>query len=306
MDIAGTVGSLRDRTRNMTRPGVVNYAISALDIALWDLKARLLDLPLHRLLGAVRDSVPVYGSGGFVTYDDDQLRDQLTGWVATQGIPRVKIKIGQDWGADERRDVARIGQAREIIGPDCALYVDANGAYTAKQAIRVMAAVADEDVTWLEEPVSSQDLAGLRQVRDAVSADVAAGEYTPDMLRGPAPVRGRCRRLPAGRRLALRRHQRVPPDRRRRCVVRPGRLRPLRPPPARSRLRQRPQRPAHRVVPRPHPDRVDAVRRHPRPHRRNHHPSPRPARTRPDTARRPSPAMARSKLRSPSQTMSLR
>ena len=182
MDIAGTVGSLRDRTRNMTRPGVVNYAISALDIALWDLKARLLDLPLHRLLGAVRDSVPVYGSGGFVTYDDRQLRDQLTGWVATQGIPRVKIKIGQDWGADERRDVARIGQAREIIGTDCALYVDANGAYTAKQAVRVMSAVADQDVTWFEEPVSSQDLAGLRQVREAVSADVAAGEYTPDLV----------------------------------------------------------------------------------------------------------------------------
>ena len=181
MDIAGTVGTLRDRTRNVTRPGVVNYAISALDIALWDLKARLLDLPLHRLLGAVRDTVPVYGSGGFVTYDDQQLRDQLTGWVATQGIPRVKVKIGQAGGTDEGRDVARIGQAREIVGPDCALYVDANGAYTAKQAIRVMAAVQDADVTWLEEPVSSQDLAGLRQVRDVVSADVAAGEYTPDL-----------------------------------------------------------------------------------------------------------------------------
>ncbi len=181
MDIGGTVTHLRTQTRNMTRSGLVGYAISAVDIALWDLKARLLDLPLHHLLGAVRRSVPVYGSGGFVTYDEDQLRDQLTGWVADQGFPRVKIKIGQDWGARSDRDLARIRQARSVIGPDVALYVDANGAYSAKQAIRVMAEAADAHVTWLEEPVSSQDLAGLREVRRAVAPDVAAGEYVPDV-----------------------------------------------------------------------------------------------------------------------------
>ncbi len=181
MNIGGTVTHLRTQTRNMTTSGVVGYAISAVDIALWDLKARLLDLPLHHLLGAVRPSVPVYGSGGFVTYDEGTLRDQLSGWVAGQRIPRVKIKIGQEWGSRTDRDLARIHQARSIIGPDVALYVDANGAYSAKQAIRVMADAAEADVTWLEEPVSSQDWAGLHEVRGAVSADVAAGEYAPDV-----------------------------------------------------------------------------------------------------------------------------
>ena len=71
--------------RNAGRPGVVGYAISAVDVALWDLKARLLDLPLHRLLGAVRDEVPVYGSGGFTTYDEPQLRDQLTTGPSSSG-----------------------------------------------------------------------------------------------------------------------------------------------------------------------------------------------------------------------------
>jgi L-alanine-DL-glutamate epimerase-like enolase superfamily enzyme len=181
MDLGGTVAHLHRQARNMTTSGVVGYAISAVDVALWDLKARLLDLPLHHLLGAVRRSVPVYGSGGFVTYDEGQLRDQLSGWVAAQRIPRVKIKIGQDWGTRTDRDLARIGAARSVIGPDVELYVDANGAYTAKQAIRLMADAAEANVTWLEEPVSSQDLAGLREVRRAVTADVAAGEYVPDV-----------------------------------------------------------------------------------------------------------------------------
>lgn len=159
------------------RPGAVGYAISAVDVALWDLKARLLDLPLHRLLGAVREKVPVYGSGGFTTYDEAQLHEQLTHWVDEQQIPRVKIKIGESWGTCPDRDLERIAKAREIIGQDCALFVDANGAYTRKQAIRVASAAAEHRVDWFEEPVSSDDLDGLREIRNAVGADVAAGEY---------------------------------------------------------------------------------------------------------------------------------
>src|SRR5690349_7395822 len=101
--------------RNDSRPGVAGYALSAVDVALWDLKARLLGLPLHRLLGAVRDEVPVYGSGGFTTYDADRLHDQLTGWAAVQRIPRVKIKIGGSWGNRTDRDLARIAQARAVV-----------------------------------------------------------------------------------------------------------------------------------------------------------------------------------------------
>jgi L-alanine-DL-glutamate epimerase-like enolase superfamily enzyme len=181
LDVTGAFEAMVKQVRNIGRPGVAGYAISAVDIALWDLKARMLGLPLHRLLGAVRDTVPVYGSGGFTTYDELQLARQLDGWVFGEGIPRVKIKIGESWGREVGRDLERIRQARDRIGNATELYVDANGAYTRKQAIRVLHAAADADVRWFEEPVSSDDLAGLRELRVAVSADVTAGEYGYDL-----------------------------------------------------------------------------------------------------------------------------
>jgi L-alanine-DL-glutamate epimerase-like enolase superfamily enzyme len=167
--------------RNLGRPGLVSYAISAVDTALWDLKATLLGLPVSRLLGAVRDEVPVYGSGGFTTYDEGAARDQLERWVGDLRIPRVKIKIGESWGTRLGRDLDRIAFARDIIGPGVELYVDANGGYTRKQAVRMARAMADQYVTWFEEPVSSDDLDGLREVRDQVTPDVAAGEYGYDL-----------------------------------------------------------------------------------------------------------------------------
>jgi L-alanine-DL-glutamate epimerase-like enolase superfamily enzyme len=125
--------------------------------------------------------VPVYGSGGFTTYDEARLAEQLGGWVHGQGIPRVKIKIGESWGTRTDRDLERIRQARAVIGDEAALFVDANGGYTAKQAVRVAAAMAESDVTWFEEPVSSDDLGGLGFVRGLVRPDVAAGEYIWDL-----------------------------------------------------------------------------------------------------------------------------
>jgi L-alanine-DL-glutamate epimerase-like enolase superfamily enzyme len=166
--------------RNTGRPGIAAGAVSAVDTALWDLKARLLALPLVRLLGAARKEVAVYGSGGLTTYDDAQLERQLRGWTG-QGIDRVKIKIAESWGRHEARDLHRTLLARRAVGDAAELYVDANGGYTRKQAVRVAAATADLGVIWLEEPVSSDDLAGLREVRDAVTADVAAGEYGYDL-----------------------------------------------------------------------------------------------------------------------------
>ena len=181
MDVPGSSQSMIAAVRNAGRSGIAGYALSAVDVALWDLKARLLGLPLHQLLGAVTAEVPVYGSGGFTTYDEHQLRDQLGHWALEQQIPRVKIKIGESWGAKPERDLARMRQARAVIGQDTELFVDANGGYTRKQAVRVMAAAADLDVHWFEEPVSSDDLVGLREVRDFVNADVAAGEYGQDL-----------------------------------------------------------------------------------------------------------------------------
>jgi L-alanine-DL-glutamate epimerase-like enolase superfamily enzyme len=162
------------RIRNLGRPGIASMAISAVDSALWDLKARLLDLPLVALLGAARDSVPVYGSGGFTSYSEKQLQSQLAGWV-NQGIPRVKMKIGRD----ARADLERVRGARQAIGADAELFVDANGAYSRKQALEQAERFAELNVRWFEEPVSPDDLPGLRVLRDRAPAgmEIAAGEY---------------------------------------------------------------------------------------------------------------------------------
>jgi L-alanine-DL-glutamate epimerase-like enolase superfamily enzyme len=162
------------RIRNLGRPGIASMAISAVDFAIWDLKAQVLGLPMVKLLGEVREAVPVYGSGGFTSYSDAQLRAQLGGWVE-QGISRVKMKIGRDAQAD----IERVRTAREAIGPESQLFVDANGAYSRKQALAQAERFTEFDVTWFEEPVSSDDLSGLRLMRDRCPAgmDIAAGEY---------------------------------------------------------------------------------------------------------------------------------
>jgi L-alanine-DL-glutamate epimerase-like enolase superfamily enzyme len=178
LDIPALAEDLSRALRNVGRPGIGATALSAVDIALWDLKARVLGVSVVSLLGRARDRVPVYGSGGFTSYDDDQTRKQLAGWVEHDQIPRVKIKIGESWGRCEDRDLQRVALAREVIGPAAGLYVDANGGYRAGQAIRVGQRLAEYGVTWFEEPVSSQDLAGLAAVRRQVHPDVAAGEYS--------------------------------------------------------------------------------------------------------------------------------
>jgi L-alanine-DL-glutamate epimerase-like enolase superfamily enzyme len=172
MGIGGAHAAMREALRNAGDAGIGATALSAVDIALWDLKAKLLGLPLVVLLDAARDAVPVYGSGGFCSYSDDRLARQLAGWV-DDGIPRVKMKIGRG------RDVGRVRVAREAIGDDAELYVDANGAYSPKKALRLAENFAELGVTWFEEPVSSRNLAGLRLVREAAPAgmEVAAGEY---------------------------------------------------------------------------------------------------------------------------------
>jgi L-alanine-DL-glutamate epimerase-like enolase superfamily enzyme len=164
--------------RNVGRPGIASCSISAVEMALWDLKARLLGVPVAGLLGPCRDEVPIYGSGGFTTYDDATTRRQLETWVSEWAIPRVKIKIGESWGTRPDRDLARARLARKVVGPDVEVLVDANGGYHRQEAVRMGRQLRDEaGIVWFEEPVSSDDLQGLREVRDQVDADVTAGEY---------------------------------------------------------------------------------------------------------------------------------
>ncbi|HEY3729315.1 MAG TPA: enolase C-terminal domain-like protein [Solirubrobacteraceae bacterium] len=160
--------------RNLGWPGICATAIAAVDVALWDLKAKLLDVCLADLLGRVHEAVPVYGSGGLTSYSELELCEQLAGWVA-QGIGSVKMKVGRDPDAD----VGRAQAARKAIGAQPELYVDANGAYSRKQALEQARQFRELGVTWLEEPVSSNDLEGLRMIRDGGPAGmaIAAGEY---------------------------------------------------------------------------------------------------------------------------------
>ena len=174
-DMSGVWHRLGQELRNIGRPGIGFMALSAVDIALWDLKARLLEVPLVELLGPARDEAPVYGSGGFTSYSLERLAEQLAGWVA-DGIPRVKIKVGR--APDD--DPVRLDAARAAIGEETELYVDANGAFAREDALSWADRYAHEwGVKWFEEPVSSADLEGLALVRQRApeGLDVAAGEY---------------------------------------------------------------------------------------------------------------------------------
>lgn len=174
MDTSAVWWAMVRSIRNLGRPGICSMAIAAVDIALWDLKARLLGQPLYKLLGAVRHTTEAYGSGGFTSYSLSRLQEQLGEWAAS-GFRRVKMKIAR---APEQ-DPERISAARGAIGDDVELFVDANGGYRRKQALGRMEFLREQGVTWFEEPVSSDDLDGLRLLRDAGAGDVqiSAGEY---------------------------------------------------------------------------------------------------------------------------------
>jgi L-alanine-DL-glutamate epimerase-like enolase superfamily enzyme len=178
-DIPALHTAMRRQVRNDGSRGIPAMAISALDVALWDLKAQLLGCSVSSLLGKASAAVHVYGSGGFTSYSDEQLRRQLHGWVAN-GIRSVKMKIGDVPGADP----ARVKSAREAIGPDTRLYVDANGAYTATQALRLADTFAEQNVVWFEEPVSSDYREELHFIRERLphGMQLAAGEYGYDAL----------------------------------------------------------------------------------------------------------------------------
>ena len=179
MDIPECWSAMHRTCRNLGTRGLVMQAISAVDIALWDLKAKLLTVPLVELFGRARRTIPVYGSGGFTTLSDSELGTQIGQWAAA-GCTSMKIKIGQSWGADIERDLARVETFRELAGSAVHLMVDANGGYSVGQARRVGRALDQFGVVWFEEPVSSDDLTGLAVVRSAVGCDVAAGEYAAD------------------------------------------------------------------------------------------------------------------------------
>lgn len=174
LDIPSLNANMIKSIRNDGQAGIAMMAVSAVDNALWDLKAKLFDVPLCNLLGKIKDSMLIYGSGGFTSYNKKQLQQQLSGWV-DEGIQHVKIKIG----THPERDAERVKEAREAIGKNAALFVDANGAYTVKQAIEKSYQFQQYNISWFEEPVTSDNLEGLQFIREYVQPEVniTAGEY---------------------------------------------------------------------------------------------------------------------------------
>lgn len=179
-DVTDAWQGMHRACRNLGTRGLVMQAISAVDIALWDLKARLCEQPLTELFGQTRAAAPIYGSGGFTNLDDDELDAQVAHWQRA-GCTAMKIKIGQDWGGGVDRDLQRVNRLRELSAEGTELMVDANGGYTRGQGRRVGAALDDLGVVWFEEPVSSDDVEGLDGLRHALRCDVTAGEYVADL-----------------------------------------------------------------------------------------------------------------------------
>ena len=162
--------------RSFGRKGLALCALSALDIALWDLKGKFFAAPLYTLLGPYTDTVPVYGSGGWTHLTEAELIREQAAFVA-QGTPRVKMKVAKDFGRAGAEDVRRVAAVRQALGDDVTIYLDANGGYHAKQAIVMARRFEPYNVAWLEEPVHADDIAGLAEVRRASPIPVATGEH---------------------------------------------------------------------------------------------------------------------------------
>lgn len=170
---------MQHAARNLGVNGQIAAAISAVDNALWDLKAKLLHVPLLSLLGPHVTAIPVYGSGGFTTYGRAQIESQIESW-RNLGITMAKIKIG----TYPEEDNNRVKFARGALGDNDRLFVDANGAYTAKQALYFAHSFHDYRVSWFEEPVTSDNLEGLRLIREHApeGMDITAGEYADSLI----------------------------------------------------------------------------------------------------------------------------
>jgi L-alanine-DL-glutamate epimerase-like enolase superfamily enzyme len=162
--------------RGVGRKGLTFCALSAIDIALWDLKGKIFDVPLYRLLGGNRTRVPVYASGGWTTYSDEELVAEAMRMVK-QGYDKIKLKVGVDGGMNPQRDVARIAKVRDAIGPKTTLILDANNCWTAATAARFANRIKDYDILFLEEPVFADDIPGLAQFKRSTDLPLGTGEH---------------------------------------------------------------------------------------------------------------------------------
>tara|TARA_B100000949_G_scaffold15701_1_gene12208 strand:- start:643 stop:1749 length:1107 start_codon:yes stop_codon:yes gene_type:complete len=176
LDIEQLWNDMYWKVRGYGRKGIAFCAISAIDIGLWDLKGKYVNLPLYKLLGAYTDSVPVYGSGGWTNFSEKELLEEMTRYVS-DGIPRVKMKVGKDFGSSEREDIERVAAVRKIVGDDVSIYIDANNGYYRKQAIYMAKEFEQFQVGWFEEPLIPDDIDGMAEISKATSIPIATGEH---------------------------------------------------------------------------------------------------------------------------------
>lgn len=162
--------------RGVGRKGLMFCALSAVDIALWDLKGKILDIPLYRLWGGNQKKVPVYGSGGWTSYTDDELVAEMKD-IVSRGYKMIKFKVGYDGGQSPSRDVERVRKVREAVGSDIGIMLDANNCWDAATGARFANRVKDYDIMFLEEPVFADDIPGLSRFKQSTDLPLASGEH---------------------------------------------------------------------------------------------------------------------------------
>lgn len=162
--------------RGVGRKGLSFCALSAVDIALWDLKGKILDLPLYCLLGGNEKQVPIYASGGWTSHDDDALVEEAL-MMVRRGYRMIKLKVGVEGGKNIQRDIARCRKVREAIGPDIGFMVDANNAFHAAEAVRLANSIREYDIMLFEEPVFADDIPGLKRFKQGTDIPLGTGEH---------------------------------------------------------------------------------------------------------------------------------
>ncbi len=163
--------------RGVGRKGLMFCAYSAVDIALWDLKGKILDMPLYRMFGGTETKIPVYGSGGWTSYTDEELVEEMTDLVKRDGYTTIKFKVGVEGGQNLTRDVERVRKVREAVGPEIGIMLDANNCWDAATGARFANRVKDYDIMFLEEPVFADDLPGLMKYKNTTDLPLATGEH---------------------------------------------------------------------------------------------------------------------------------
>jgi len=162
--------------RCVGRKGLAFCALSAVDIALWDIKGKMADMPLYRLLGGSNNKVPVYSSAGWTSHSTEVLCDEMLEMVE-EGYTTIKMKVGVEGGSNFREDVKRVYAVRKAIGPDIRLAIDANNIWKAATAIQFASRVEEYDIDFFEEPVLADDIPGLAHCRHSIKIPLATGEH---------------------------------------------------------------------------------------------------------------------------------